>query len=287
MGRRRGRWRLRLLDGLRLVGLSGLIACGVFTPGFLSKVSLLSLTTATSFVGCVAVGMTFITLGGNIMSFSLGVTLSASTIVFVSSLPLGIATAAGLALAFSALVTGAQGWIIGFFRANPIIVSLASLSLITGLATWITGGLGVYPEGDEAEGLRGAIGPVPIPLIALVGMVVLAQFVLSRTSFGRGLIMVGSNRRAAEVLMAARYGSGDLELGIGYDYSAISALLVGGTAIQGGQGSAVRTMFGAFGIATVEALLVLWGFSTQAQYLAIGVIVLAVVMLQTAERSGR
>ena len=118
--------------------------------------------------------------------------------------------------------------------------------------------------------------------------------------------MVGSNRSAAEVagveawrtvtgsyvlaglftgvaavLMAARYSSGDLELGAGTDYSAISALLVGGTAIEGGRGSPLRTLFGAFGIAMVQALLVLWGFGTPMQFLAVGVIVLAVIMLQT------
>jgi ribose/xylose/arabinose/galactoside ABC-type transport system permease subunit len=81
--------------------------------------------------------------------------------------------------------------------------------------------------------------------------------------------------------MAARYSSGDLELGLGYDYSAISAVLVGGTAISGGEGSAIRSMVGAFFIAVCQVLLLLNGFSTQFQYLAIGVIVLGVIMLQT------
>ena len=74
--------------------------------------------------------------------------------------------------------------------------------------------------------------------------------------------------------MAARYASGDMEHGIGYDYQAISAVLVGGTAIGGGEGSALRTLAGAFIIAVVQGLLLLNGFSTQMQYLTIGVIVL-------------
>ena len=72
-----------------------------------------------------------------------------------------------------------------------------------------------------------------------------------------------------------------MELGIGYDYSAISAVLVGGTAISGGEGSAVRSLAGAFIIAVCQGLLLLNGFSTQIQYLAIGIIVLVVIMLQT------
>jgi ribose/xylose/arabinose/galactoside ABC-type transport system permease subunit len=58
-------------------------------------------------------------------------------------------------------------------------------------------------------------------------------------------------------------------------------VLVGGTAIQGGEGSVLRSVVGAFIIAICQALLVLHGFSTQVQYLAIGLIVLGVIMLQT------
>jgi ribose/xylose/arabinose/galactoside ABC-type transport system permease subunit len=120
------------------------------------------------------------------------------------------------------------------------------------------------------------------------------------------MVMVGSNPRAADaagvgparavalayaiagacsaisgVLLAARYGSGDMELGSGYDYTAIAAVLVGGTAIQGGSGSVVRTLLGVTVIAIIEVVLLLRGFSQQLQYLLTGLIVLAVIMLHT------
>ena len=83
------------------------------------------------------------------------------------------------------------------------------------------------------------------------------------------------------VLLAARYGSGDMELGTGYDYTAIAAVLVGGTAIQGGSGSVVRTLIGVTVIAIIEVVLLLRGFSQQLQYLITGIIVLSVIMLHT------
>jgi ribose/xylose/arabinose/galactoside ABC-type transport system permease subunit len=120
------------------------------------------------------------------------------------------------------------------------------------------------------------------------------------------MVMVGSNPRAAQaaglrpavavtvayvlagafsavsgVLLAARYGSGDMELGAGYDYTAIAAVLVGGTAIQGGSGSVVRTLIGVTVIAIIEVVLLLRGFSQQLQYLITGLIVLAVIMLHS------
>jgi ribose/xylose/arabinose/galactoside ABC-type transport system permease subunit len=310
----RGAWRSslphsrrgRVLVAIRAAALAALVIAAVFTPGFFTAVSLFSLLNTTSFIGCVAIGMTFITLSGNIMSFALSVTLATSGMVFVAMLPLGLMVALLVALAFGALLTGIQGAVVGYFRANPIIVSMAALALVTGGATLITQGQGIYPQNDAAGVLKGRIIGVPMPVAAFVVTVVAAQVVLSFTRFGRQLYMVGSNWRAAlaagidparvvlgayvaaglctalaGILMAARYSSGDLELGLGYDYSAISAVLVGGNAISGGEGSAVRSLVGAFIIAVCQVLLLLHGFSTQVQYLAIGLIVLFVIMLQT------
>jgi ribose/xylose/arabinose/galactoside ABC-type transport system permease subunit len=296
----------RVLVGIRLAALLALLVIVATTPGFFTAVSLFSLLNTTSFIGCVAVGMTFITLSGNIMSFALSVTLSTSGMVFISALPLGLPAALVVAFAYGAALTGFQGAVIGYFRANPIIVSMAALALIAGSATLITQGQGIYPQGDAAAILKGRVLGVPMPLAAFILTVIAAQVVLSFTRFGRQLYMVGSNWRAAlaagleparvvlgayvaaglctalaGILMAARYSSGDLELGLGYDYSAISAVLVGGTAISGGEGSAIRTLIGAFIIAICQVLLLLHGFSPQIQYLAIGVIVLFVIMLQT------
>ena len=83
----------RVLVDIRLAALLALVAVAVATPGFFTTVSLFSLLNTTSFIGCVAIGMTFITLSGNIMSFALGVTLSTSGIVFIAGLPLGLAPA--------------------------------------------------------------------------------------------------------------------------------------------------------------------------------------------------
>jgi ribose/xylose/arabinose/galactoside ABC-type transport system permease subunit len=296
----------RVLVVIRLAALLALLIIVAITPGFFTAVSLFSLLNTTSLIGCVAVGMTFITLSGNIMSFALSVTLSTSGMVFIAALPLGLPAALLIAFAYGAALTGFQGAVIGYFRANPIIVSMAALALITGGATLITQGQGIYPQDDAAALLKGRVLGVPMPLAAFIVTVVAAQVVLSFTRFGRQLYMVGSNWRAAlaagleparvvlgayvaaglctalaGILMAARYSSGDLEIGLGFDYSAISAVLVGGTAISGGEGSAIRSLIGAFIIAVCQVLLLLHGFSTQIQYLAIGLIVLFVIMLQT------
>lgn len=293
------------IDAVRWVLLALLVIAGAVTPGFLSSLSLRSILTAASFTGCVAIGMTFITLGGNVVSFSLGAVMSTSTVVFTLALPLGLAPAIAAALIYAAALTAAQGFIVGYFQANPIIVSLASLSCISGVGAWATGGRGVYPEAHTADVLRKLAFGVPAPVLVCLALGGLSELLVTRTVFGRRLIMVGSNRKAAAIagarpvsttvvayalagvstglaaiLISARYRSGDLELGAGYDYSAISALLVGGVAIQGGEGSPLRSLLGALVIAALQALLVLWGFDTQTQFLAIGVLVFAAILMQ-------
>lgn len=296
---------------VRLIGAAAIVLFALFTPGFTSPLSINSLLTAVSFTGCVAVGMTFITLTGNIMSLCLGATVSASALTFLACLSLGLFPAALLALAFGIAVTAAQGWLIGFFRANPILVSIAGLSLLIGGAAWATGGQRIYPGGAGLQVFKGRVAGVPVEAWIFLITVVIGQFILSWTRVGRAMIMTGSNSKAATaagvstatavttayviagacaaisgILLAARYGSGDMELGAGYDYTAIAAVLVGGTAITGGAGSVVRTLVGATLIAAIEVVLLLRGFSEQLQYLITGLIVLAVIMLHTiGERS--
>ena len=130
------------------------------------------------------------------------------------------------------------------------------------------------------------MGGVPIEFIMFVLSALIAQFILSFTRFGRNLFMVGSSFRAAEavgvntwrtitgaylvgrsfhvelagIMLAVRYDAANMDYGVAYDYDAIAAVLVGGTAIGGGHGSAVRTFAGAMVIAAVQVMLLLNGF---------------------------
>jgi ribose/xylose/arabinose/galactoside ABC-type transport system permease subunit len=295
-----------LVLAVRIAAGAALAIFALTTPGFTSPLSINALLNAISFIGCVAVGMTFITLTGNIMSLRLGATVSASALIFLASLSLGVAWACLLAMLFGIIITAAQGVLIGYLRANPILVSIAGLSLLIGAAALATGGQRIYPGGAGLQMFKGRIIGIPVETIYFFATAAIGQYIVSWTRLGRVMVMVGSNLRAATaagidtaiavtvayaiagacsavsgVLLAARYGSGDMEIGAGYDYAAIAAVLVGGTSIQGGSGSVLRTMIGVTVIAIIEVVLLLRGFSQQLQYLITGIIVLAVIMLHT------
>jgi ribose/xylose/arabinose/galactoside ABC-type transport system permease subunit len=305
--------RLSGLGNLLIVALRGgllvvLVVVALTSPGFLSAASLLSLVTTASFVGCVAVGMTLLTLGGNVMSFSLGATVSATTMVFAGSLlAWGIVPAILVSLMFGAAVSLAQGVIIGWLGANPLVVSIASFALLIGIAPWCTNGNSLFiPAGSGQELLRGKVLGLPIEFLFLVVVAVTGQLLLSFSVFGRNLLMVGSSRRAAEaagirawrttasaylwaglfaavsgMLLASRYGKGNMDYGATFDYDAITAVIIGGTAIDGGRGSVVRTIVGVIIMEVVRVILLLNGFRQEWQYLISGVIILTVILLQT------
>jgi len=295
-----------LVLAVRIIAGGAIAIFALSTPGFTSPLSINALLNAISFIGCVAVGMTFITITGNIMSLCLGATVSASALIFLASLSLGVFSAFLVAILFGVVITAAQGALVGYFRANPLLVSIAGLSLLIGGAALATGGQRIYPGGEGLQMFKGRTAGIPVEALYFFATGIIGQLVLSWTRIGREMVMVGSNLRAAiaagvdtaktitvayvlagacsavsGVLLAARYGSGDMELGAGYDYTAIAAVLVGGTAIQGGSGSVVRTLIGVTVIAVIEVVLLLRGFSQQLQYLITGLIVLAVIMLHT------
>jgi ribose/xylose/arabinose/galactoside ABC-type transport system permease subunit len=305
--------RARMFSAAQTIGLIVLVAVILSTPGFLAAPSILSLLTTVSFIGCVAIGMTLITISGNIMSFSLGATVGVTAMVFVLAvnwLGFGFGLLAGMV--FGALLTGLQGFVIGWVRANPIIVSIAVLALIYGVTQAFAEKGTIYADpGTVPAFFKGKIFGMPIEFIVFLLSAALAQFILSATRFGRNLFMVGSSFRAAEavgvntwrtvtgaylwagiftslagIMLAIRYDSANMDYGVAYDYDAIAAVLVGGTAIGGGQGSALRTLAGAIVIASVQVMLLLQGLRQEWQYLAAGLIVLAVIILQ-ARGSGR
>ena len=285
-----------------------LAAVAVTTPGFLSQPSILSLLTTVSFIGCVAVGMTLITISGNIMSFALGALVGATAMIFVVAVNWGgFAFGLAAALAFAGLTNALQGFLIGALRANPIIVSIAVLALIYGVAEAFAAHGTIYAAaGTSYGGFKGKIVGVPVEFVAFLFITVLAQFILSFTTFGRNLFLIGASFRAAEavgvqpwraisgaylwaglftapagIMLAIRYDAASMNYGIGYEYDAIAAVLVGGTIIKGGEGSALRTLAGAMIIGVIQVVLVLQGLRTEWQYLIAGLIVLGVIALQT------
>lgn len=259
---------------------------------------------AVAAVGIAALGMAFITLSGNLFMLSMGATAAMATIIFASSLHLGLAATMAVVLAAGAAVGLAQGLTVGLGGANPIITTIGFSSVITGIGALWSGGLTVIGQGDASWLATGTLfGVVPNQIILFVLLAVIGEIVVAHMRFGRELRLIGLNRAAASVaglrvprtltiafviagaaaalsgaLTASQAAQGNLKLAAGLDFDAIAAVLVGGISIRGGRGRIADAAFGAVFLAVITNILLIEGMNVQTQLAIKGAVVIASVM---------
>ncbi|MBN9623053.1 MAG: ABC transporter permease [Actinobacteria bacterium] len=300
-----------LFTGLAALGLVVLVVLALTTDRFLSVENIKAILSSASIVGIMALGLTCITLIGSLVSLAIAATAVMGAMVFLVELNLGLVPALAISMAAGAAVTALQGLIIGAWGANPVILTIGAGFLLSGITTKASGGVIVQPTGGGWETLNSTPLGVPLGVYVMVALALLYQFVLKRTVLGRRVILIGENRDAARAagmripritaiafaIAGASFALGGAFLGAfnkgasaqlegTATFDVIAAVLVGGTLISGGRGSALRTLAGAIVIATISDLLLLRGFDTGAQILLKGVLVV-VVVLATWVASGR
>ena len=283
-----------------LVVLAGL---AVTTHRFLSLDNARAILASTAFVGVAAIGATLVMIAGSGVSLATSQTATVVAMFFLATQHLGLAVAVPIALASGAALTALQGLIIGYWNANPIVLTIAAGFAIGGATTWFSGGTPVYPRTHAFDILNRTPFGLPLAVYVLLAATLLAELTLRRTTAGRQMYLVGENRAAARaaglpvgrvtviawacfgvcialtgVFLASFNTSATVTLGGTLTLDAIAAVLVGGTAISGGRGSALRTLGGAVLISVISDVLLLRGFSTGVQILAKGILVLAVVV---------
>jgi ribose/xylose/arabinose/galactoside ABC-type transport system permease subunit len=279
------------------------IVTGVLTTRFFSLANARAILASTAWVGITAIGATLVMIAGSAVSLAVAQTATVVAMIFLATQQLGLAAAIVLALACGVGITALQGAIIGFWTANPVVLTIAAGFAIGSVATWISGGSTVYPKVTAFNGLNATPLGLPLAVYVLLGVTAVAQWVLRRTTVGRQLYLVGENPAAARaaglpvgrvtviawaffgacialtgVFLAAFNTSANASLGGTLSLDAIAAVLAGGTAIGGGRGSALQTLGGAVLISAISDLLLLRGFSTGIQLLVKGLLVLFVVI---------
>jgi ribose/xylose/arabinose/galactoside ABC-type transport system permease subunit len=292
-----------LFTGLAALGLAVLVVLALTTDRFLSVENIKAILSSASIVGIMALGLTFITLIGSLVSLAIAATAVMGAMVFLAELHLGLVPALAISMAAGAVVTALQGLIIGAWGANPVILTIGAGFLLSGITTKASSGMIVQPSGGGYSTLNSTPLGIPLGVYVMVALALLFQFVLRRTVLGRRITLIGENREAARAagmripritaiafaVAGASFALGGAFLGAfnkgasaqlegTTTFDVIAAVLVGGTLISGGRGSALRTLAGAIVIATISDLLLLRGFDTGAQILLKGVLVVVVVL---------
>ncbi len=168
------------------------------TPTFLTTANVLSILLATSLIGVVAMGETFVIVTGGI-DLSLGSVVAftgvATGLLLHSHVPVAGAVAGGILL--GAACGAFNGFAVTVLNMNPFIVTLAVLAMARGLAFIITSGNTIFGFPDVFDNIGGGnFGPLPVAVLITLGVFLLAWFLLSRTVFGAEVYAVGGNREA-------------------------------------------------------------------------------------------
>ena len=298
--------RLGELSGATLVAIATAVVAVIASlafGGFATASNFRGLSLSLSLIGIVAVGLTFITVCGQIFSLSVSALVALSTICFASFLRFG-ALEAMLITIIMATCTGAiQGFIVGYFEADPIIVTIAATAVMIGLGQLWTDGQTVIGVGDTGIFNVNFFGFLPFEAAVFIVLTFLLFWILRYTVPGRQMTLLGLNDRAARIsavprtwlivaafaisgattgiaggLLAAQSNSGQLQLGAGFGTGAIVAVVVGGVAITGGVGTPIGGAMGAVFVGLLVNVASLAGLDYSLQRVVEGVLVFAVVV---------
>jgi ribose/xylose/arabinose/galactoside ABC-type transport system permease subunit len=260
---------------------------GLSAPNFFSTENTLNIIKQASFVGVIAVGMTFVLLTGGIdLSVGSNMYVSAMTVGYLLQLPgfqggFGVFAGIVVGLATGAAFGAVNAFCVVVLRITPFLVTLATMVAGHGLVTAITESYGIdYPPAFTAFGGASMLG-VPIPIIVFAVAVGAAHVVLTRTPFGRQLYAVGNDPEAARkagidtnrvvfsvyvicgicaalggVTLIALVGRLNQTFGVGKEFDVITAAVLGGTSLFGGVGGAFGAVLGSVLVQMVQAGMV-------------------------------
>jgi len=298
-------WRRSAADLALPIMLVAVIVIGALTTsGFLTVDNARAVLINASVVGIAAVGMTPVTLSGNFISLGVQQSAVLAAIVFLALLgtgwPVLLALLAAVAIV---LITGVLQGLVVAAGLNPVITTLAAGAVIFGIVTAVTKGQVITAPGVDLAwmGSKTLLG-LPVAVYAFVLFTLFITWVMTRTVIGRQMLLLGANRATARlsgvrvrtatvaaflslslgaalagVITAAQLGqatSSDLpDLTI----NVIAAVLVGGTAIGGGEGSALRSAIGAVIIAMFNNLMLLHDLPIGGRLTLTGLLVAVVV----------
>lgn len=283
------------------------VALSFASDSFLTASNLLNVSQQISTNFLIAIGMTFIILLG-------GIDLSVGSIIAVTGLMMGlmmkewnipVIISLLLSLLFASAIGLVTGLLITGFDLPPFIATLGMMSIARGAAYTITGGQPIYTFPEEFVAITGRYGGIPVfTILIMVVMFVVAAYVLKYTKYGRYIYAIGGNENCAKlsginvkkvkciaymisgfccgvaaIVLTSRLDSAVPTNADGAELDAIAAVVIGGTSMNGGEGTLVGTLIGTLIIGIVANGLNLLNVPQGAQRMVKGgIIVLAVIV---------
>jgi len=301
--------------GILLVLLLLLVLFSLTSKAFFTMNNLLNVARQVSMLGIVSVGMTFVMLTGGI-DLSVGSMLSIINVIGAFAMvKIGVppAFAVAICLISSSLLGLINGIIVTDINIPPLIATLGTMTIIRGISYLITGGIPIwgFPESFTIIG-QGYLWRIPIPVIIMVVIVGLGSFIMNSTFFGRFFYAIGGNEEAARlsginvkrykhlvyvlsglatgiagVILLSRINSGQPIAGSGFELDVVTAVVLGGVSISGGEGKLSGAITGVLIMGVLSNGLIIMNVGEYYQLVIKGFVLLCAVALDRMQRVGK
>jgi ribose/xylose/arabinose/galactoside ABC-type transport system permease subunit len=310
--------------GIVLALVGEIIIFSFLSENFFTRENIINIANQATFIGIIAVGMTFVIISAGI-DLSVGsvfalVGIMTAGVLILESIPIGLRLPLAV---LSGLITGIccgafSGLMISRFQVAPFIATLAMMTICRGLASLsppifghglrTQATIAGLPEPFSIIG-KGSLMNIPVPVIIMASVFLLCGIILHQSPFGRYIYAIGGNEEAARlsginisrvkmqvyilsggltalnsIILASKMEVGDPKVGMLYELDAIAAVVVGGTSLMGGKGTLLGTFIGTMIIQVLYNGLNLVGVSSFLQKVIIGLVILAAVLLDQIKK---
>ena len=293
-------------SALILVLLFAGVIMSIVSPVFLSRANIEAILIALSMEGTIAIGMSILLISGG-FDLSVGSTLALTGVVTGLALNAGVPAVPAIILGLlAALMVGlANGLLVARMGINPFITTLGMAMGVRGLLLVIARGRAVLnlPSSFTVIG-QGRLFEVQYPIFIMLGLVIVGEILVRNSRFFRQSYYIGGNERAARLsginvdfvkifnyclvavlagvaglLITARFGSSSVTIGGGQELRVITAAIIGGSSLSGGEGSVLGAFLGALFMGFLANALNLLGVDVYWQNLVTGALLIRAVVV--------
>ncbi|MEX5286331.1 ABC transporter permease [Selenomonas sputigena] len=300
--------------GIILILLLLIAGFSVATTNFMKVSTMFTILRQVSIIGIISVGMTYVMLTGGIdLSVGSVAGVSAVTAAILMLNGINIFGACLIVLAIAAIYGIVSGFFITHFNIPALIVTLGVMTSLRGLAYIVTDGMPVFGFNPSfGEFANSSLGPVPYPVLLAALVFVLAFISLEKTAFGRHLYGVGGNEEAsrlsgvnvvrvkymayaisgflsglAGLVLLSRTNSGQPAAGLGYEMDAITAVVLAGVNIMGGEGRIGMVVIGVLIMGVLGTGMIMCNINDYVQQFVKGLVLIGAVAFSAYSKKAR
>ncbi len=301
--------------GLFIIFFILVLIFSFLNSNFLTGANAINLLQQTASTGIAAAGLVFVLVSGGI-DISMGSTMFFSSVIVttLTNSGIGLPGAFLVSILCGATVGALNGFFVSVLRIVPLIVTLATLYIVRGVAMAITGvqSLFFFNKVGDAVAYTRIGGVVPVVVVILSVSLFVVQLVLSRTLFGRQIFAIGNNRVGARIMgikvkrntfltyvisgamaglaglvSGAQVGAVTPTFAEGQEFIIITSAILGGVSLFGGKGKAFPGAFlGVLIVMCIENGLVMAGANMYVYKIIRGLVIFFAVMIDCLRNKG-